>query len=255
MHVTVLLTSISILVVSFPRIDFQPSSQRDILPGMSVTFAIQATGTQPLNYQWQWKRFGKEGEKDGWQDLSRQGSTFQVMGVRASNAGYYRCVVSNSAGSETSQCASLTVGKHVSIVRYFKHISKLTLTNKLLPFPFPVPEVHDLDSELHEVTDWIPLGLYLGITLPELYFIQANYPNDLKRCRIEMYEEWQKKVTPTWSAVVQALDEIGERRLASELAQKHGWLRTINCKFNTCCLKYSIWNILQLRIFSQAAKH
>ena len=106
---------LSILVVSFPRIGFQPSSQRDILPGKSVTFAIQATGTQPLNYQWQWKRFGKKGEKDGWQDLSRQGSTFQVMGVRASNAGYYRCVVSNSAGSETSQCASLTVGKHVSL--------------------------------------------------------------------------------------------------------------------------------------------
>ena len=86
----------------------------------------------------------------------------------------------------------------------------------------PVPEVRDLDSELYEVTDWIPLGLQLRIKLPELKIIEKNHPNDLKRCRIEMYEEWQKKVTPTWSAVVQALDEIGMRRLASELAQKHG---------------------------------
>ena len=90
-----------------------------------------------------------------------------------------------------------------------------------------VAEIHDLDSELHEVTDWIPLGLQLGIKLPELKIIEANYPNNLKRHRIEMYEEWQKKVTPTWSAVVQALDEIGMRRLAFELAQKHGWLKGI----------------------------
>ena len=120
---------LSILVVSFPRITSQPLSQRNIPPGMSVTFAIQATGTQPLNYQWQWKQFGKKGEKDGWQNLSGQGSTFQVMGVRASNAGYYQCVVSNSTGSETSQLASLTVGKHVSIVRHCKHINKYLLTN------------------------------------------------------------------------------------------------------------------------------
>ena len=37
-----------------------------------------------------------------------------------------------------------------------------------------------------------------------------------------MFEEWQKKMTSTWSAMVQALDDIGMRRLASELAQKHG---------------------------------
>ena len=91
----------------------------------------------------------------------------------------------------------------------------------------PVPAVRDLDCELYEVIDWIPLGLRLGIKLPELKIIEVNYPNDLKRHRIEMFEEWQKKVTPTWSTVVQALDEIGERRLASELAQKHGWLRNI----------------------------
>ena len=97
------------------------------------------------------------------------------------------------------------------------------LNQKLLPSLCPVPEVCDLDSELHEVTDWIPLGLHLGITLPELKTIEKNYPNDLSRHRIEMFEKWQKKMTPTWSAVVQALMGIGMRRLASELAQKHGW--------------------------------
>ena len=85
-------------------------TQKIVLPGKAVAFSVQATGTLPLKYQWQWKLFGKEGEKDGWQNLSGDSGKFQVREIKA---GYYRCVVSNSAGSETSQHASLNVGKHV----------------------------------------------------------------------------------------------------------------------------------------------
>ena len=99
------------------------------------------------------------------------------------------------------------------------------LNQKLLSSLCPVPEIRDLDSELHEVIDWIPLGLHLGIKLPELKTIEANYPT-LQRRRIELFEKWQKNVTPTWSAIVQALVKTGMRRLASELTQKHGWLNS-----------------------------
>ena len=95
-----------------PKITSQPTSHKDAIPGKAVAFSVQVTGTEPLGYQWQWKPFGKKGEKDGWQNLSGEGSSFQVRSVKASNAGYYWCVVSNSAGSEMSQHASLTVGKH-----------------------------------------------------------------------------------------------------------------------------------------------
>ena len=95
-----------------PKITSQPTSQDHVRTEDSVAFSVQATGTE-LVYQWQWKQFGKKGEKDGWQNLSRKGSTFQVVEVQACNAGYYRCVVSNSAGSDTSQCAILTVGENV----------------------------------------------------------------------------------------------------------------------------------------------
>ena len=95
-----------------PKITSQPTSQKDAIPGKAVTFSVQATGTEPLGYQWQLRQFGKKGEKDGWQNVSGEGSTFQVRSVKANNPGYYRCVVSNCAGSETSQHASLTVGKH-----------------------------------------------------------------------------------------------------------------------------------------------
>ena len=80
-------------------------------------------------------------------------------------------------------------------------------------------------SELQDVNDWIPFGLYLGIKMPRLEAIKVNHET-LGECRIQMLNEWQKNATPTWSAVVQALVEIGMRRLAFELAQKHGWLNS-----------------------------
>ena len=107
------LKSLFVLAAKPPKVTSQPVSQKDVLAGKTVAFSVQATGTLPLNYQWQWKQFGEIGEKDGWQNLFGDSGTFQVMEVKASNAGYYRCVVSNCAGSETSQCTSLTVGKYV----------------------------------------------------------------------------------------------------------------------------------------------
>ena len=103
-----------ILAAKPPMITSQPLSQKDVLSGKSVAFSVQATGTQPVGYQWQWKWFGEDGEKDEWQNLSGDSSTFKVKEVQASNAGYYRCVVSNCAGSETSQHVSLTVGRYIN---------------------------------------------------------------------------------------------------------------------------------------------
>ena len=80
-------------------------------------------------------------------------------------------------------------------------------------------------SELQDVNDWVTFGLYLGIKMPRLEAIKLDCPT-LGERRTQLLNEWQKKVTPTWSAVVQALAGIGMRRLASELAQKHGWLNS-----------------------------
>ena len=91
---------------------------KNILPGKGVVFSVQATGTLPLNYQWQWKQFQQEGEQDEWQNLTSEDGMLQkaatelkLASVQAHNAGYYWCVVSNCAGSTTSQCVRLTVGK------------------------------------------------------------------------------------------------------------------------------------------------
>ena len=87
----------------------------DLLQGKAVTFSVEATGTE-LNYQWQWKQFGKESEQAKWQNLFGEDSTeLKLIRVKACNAGYYRCVVSNSAGREKSSYALLTVGKNVCV--------------------------------------------------------------------------------------------------------------------------------------------
>ena len=75
--------------------------------------------------------------------------------------------------------------------------------------------------ELQEVNDWVTLGLYLGIKMYKLKEVKEDYQT-LAKCRTQMLDEWQNNVTPTWSAVVQALVGIGKRHLAYQLAQKHG---------------------------------
>lgn len=101
-----------------PRITTQPKEFKDVIPGKSVMFTIQATGTEPLSYQWQWRPAGRGKKRGEWQSILCDGSTFQEVegGLKLSqvmvcNAGYYRCIVCNCAGSETSQSAKLTVGK------------------------------------------------------------------------------------------------------------------------------------------------
>jgi len=76
-------------------------------------------------------------------------------------------------------------------------------------------------KELQDVNDWLTFGIYLGIKMPTMEAIRRDYQTTGER-RTQMLYEWQKNVIPTWSAVVQALVGIGMRRLASELAQKHG---------------------------------
>ena len=96
----------------------QPTDKKDLLPGKPTTFTIEAIGTEQLNYQWQWKPAGKGTAQDEWQNFTLDNSMFQevegglkLAGVQACNAGDYRCVVSNSAGSVMSEPARLTVGK------------------------------------------------------------------------------------------------------------------------------------------------
>jgi hypothetical protein len=82
-----------------PTITVQPVSQT-VSPGANVTFSVTATGSAPLSYQW---RFNGN-------DLAGQNSaTLQLNNVQSTDTGIYDVVVSNSAGSDTSDSAFLIV--------------------------------------------------------------------------------------------------------------------------------------------------
>ena len=79
----------------------------------------------------------------------------------------------------------------------------------------------DLVNVLSGVSDWIPLGLNLGVEISTLEAIEMERITIGAR-RVQMLFEWQKQATPTWSAVIQALFKMGMRHLATHLAQRNG---------------------------------
>ena len=88
-----------------PVITLQPSD-RSVNAGETVVFKTAVTGTN-LAYQWQVDR----NDKKGWVNISRAESTeLKLKSVEQSQDGFrYRCIISNSTGSVTSNEVKLTV--------------------------------------------------------------------------------------------------------------------------------------------------
>ena len=84
-----------------PQVTVHPVGQTDMVPGSDVYFSVTATGIAPLSYQWQ---------KDGVDLTGTTTATLTITGVMESDEGGYRCVVTNIAGMDTSNTATLTVG-------------------------------------------------------------------------------------------------------------------------------------------------
>ena len=82
-------------------------------------FTAEATGTQPLSYQWwHWELAGEGGGSGEWQPCSAEwsnGATLTIPSVQKSNEGLYCCVISNCAGDQVSNPAELSVGKNFII--------------------------------------------------------------------------------------------------------------------------------------------
>lgn len=82
-----------------PSITTQPASQ-SVAEGQSVTFSVNATGTQPLAYQWQ----------RGTTNIAGATSSSHTFTAQAAdNGASFRVLVSNAFGSVTSNAATLTV--------------------------------------------------------------------------------------------------------------------------------------------------
>jgi hypothetical protein len=86
--------------VTAPAITGQPASQ-SVPVGTTATFSVTATGTAPLSYQWQ-----KNNANIGGATSATYVTPATVSG---DNGATFRVVVTNSAGSATSNSARLTV--------------------------------------------------------------------------------------------------------------------------------------------------
>ena len=104
-----------LLVGEPPKVTSQPKSQKKVVPGTTVSFTVQATGTDPMHYQWEWKTAGEERGSEGWLLCPAEwsdGVTLTIPSVQKSNEGRYHCVISNYAGTLISKPVQLTVGKY-----------------------------------------------------------------------------------------------------------------------------------------------
>lgn len=94
-------------VVNAPAITDQPDNAT-VTVGQTATFTVAASGSEPLSYKWQ-----ESNSSGNWADISGATDvTYTTGATTTSMSGYqYRCVVSNSAGSVTSEVATLTVNE------------------------------------------------------------------------------------------------------------------------------------------------
>ena len=71
----------------------------------SVTLNCEGIGREPITYQWQKKYL----EQSPWRDVSKGDDQSQLPITNIQHSVQYRCIVSNEAGSETSDVATITV--------------------------------------------------------------------------------------------------------------------------------------------------
>ena len=90
------LTVTPVMVV--PSITIQPQSLI-VTQGKAAQFSVTAVGTAPLSYQWQ---------KNSQNIVGATAAALTFTSTQAADAGNYRIMVSNSAGSVTSATATLT---------------------------------------------------------------------------------------------------------------------------------------------------
>lgn len=87
--------------VEGPKIVQQPTSQT-VPVGEALRLSVSATGAEPLSYRWQFNNFNIPGAS---------ASEFVISDAQAGDSGDYKVVVSNAAGSVTSEVAVVTVSQ------------------------------------------------------------------------------------------------------------------------------------------------
>ena len=69
---------------------------------------------------------------------------------------------------------------------------------------------------------WFSFSVLLGVPKDELDKIEADYPKDIERCKIEIFNYWlSNELVPTWDHVAHALENAGRKVLAADIVKKY----------------------------------
>ena len=87
------------------------------------------------------------------------------------------------------------------------------------------PILKDLiDGLYHKVADkWKVIGVLLEMPKGTLSHIADKHQRDPCSCLVEMLETWLERVhpPPTWAAIIEAIEFLGEEQLGKELRDKY----------------------------------
>jgi len=141
----------SLTVLTPPSITVQPAVQI-MTVGATASFAVTATGTATLAYQW---RFNDADLAD------KTNRTFSLANVQLTNAGNYTVVVTNAFGSVTSQVAALmftAVHRFGGITANPDHSISLNLAGVVPKLHAPYYDIYPLEASTN-LMDWSPLAM------------------------------------------------------------------------------------------------
>ena len=78
-----------------------------------------------------------------------------------------------------------------------------------------------------DYTQWITLGISLGLYYNTLGIIEEKCRGDVKKCLLKCMAAWlrgedkvREKGGPSWSSLAEALEEIGENDIARNIRAK-----------------------------------
>ena len=89
-----------------------------------------------------------------------------------------------------------------------------------------IDDLAEVKKFLKNVVDWQSLGLELGLLYPTLERIEEKQRGIIERCKMEMLAAWLQRQdnvrrhgVPSWSILKTALENIGDRWLASDIGE------------------------------------
>jgi glucose/arabinose dehydrogenase len=130
----------TLTVTAPPNITTQPSDQT-VTQGQPVTFTVSAGGSTPFSYQWQRNT------------VNIPGATLPSYTIAATaladNSAKFRCVVSNSFGTATSNEATLTVQPPPPIIQIEENTDHAIAFDSItmLRDPFPLTNIFNFNTD------------------------------------------------------------------------------------------------------------